>query len=58
MCITYMVHGCRETKVFLHCDPSANTPMATTDGDTAEILHYVYNKIHYVANNHRFCDEL
>ena len=27
--------------MFLHCDHSADTPTATTDGDDAELLHYV-----------------
>lgn len=32
---------CRVVKVFLHCDESATTPSATTDGDSKVILNYV-----------------
>ena len=31
----------RELKVYLNCDHSASTPVATTDGDSKQILRYV-----------------
>ena len=49
--IIKFIHVCslkilyREVKVFLHCDESASSPMATTDGDSGEILHYVHKLI-------------
>ena len=31
----------RELKAYLHCDHSATTPVATTDGDSKVIFRYV-----------------
>ena len=33
----------REAKVFLYCNESATSPVATTDGDSKVTDHYVHN---------------
>ena len=32
---------CRDTRVYLTCDKSADTPIATTEGDSTTPLSYV-----------------
>ncbi len=39
--ILIIIYSCRDTRVYLTCDESADTPVATTDGDTVTPLSYV-----------------